>query len=446
MATRWYFKSTTAAQPKPDVRQSTIAITTTHWLSNSYGGGQDWYTPEMYPCDMDASAGSSAVHTLKNITEPGSTHNGWVKSFISPALGAQTISGTIAFVADFLEGSTNQNMMPMIYVYVWKSDDSGSRGNLFGTAAAPIISTLEANTTSGSLQTFTFASYTLSSLAISEGDRIVVEVMFQDQNTKTSAYDHDMYWNGAVSSGSESYVEFSMNIALKPDTKEITKLSDAKFLKVGEITKLSDAKYKKTQETSKLSDARFKKTQELTKLSDARWVKVFEITKLSDARFKKTMEMTKLGDARFKKLMEMTRLSDAKWIRYVEFTKLSDARFLKVGEFTKTSDAQWGVGVTTYEFTKLSDALYKKMQELSRLSDARYLKVQELSRLADARFLKTQAVTKNSDARYLKTQETTRPSDAKFKKTMELTKTSDAWWGTPPVGVTESPPEWLKTT
>jgi hypothetical protein len=100
-------------------------------------------------------------------------------------------------------------MNPHIFIYVWKADDSGLRGTLYAVAT----STLEANTTNGSLQTFTFASYTLSSLAISAGDRIVVELMAYDNNTKTVAYNHIIGLNGAVASGYESYIEFSMDLA-----------------------------------------------------------------------------------------------------------------------------------------------------------------------------------------------------------------------------------------
>ena len=176
----------------------------------------------IYPCELSLVAGTPSATFSKSITEAGAAHNGWVKAFISPPLAAQTISGTIALVADFAEGSTNQNMFPMLYIYVWKADDSGQRGDLFGTAAAPIISTLEANTTLGSLQTFTFASYTLSSLAISAGDRIVLELSFNDNNTKTSAYTHEIGFNGNTSSGYESYIEFSGNLTWNPIPQSVT--------------------------------------------------------------------------------------------------------------------------------------------------------------------------------------------------------------------------------
>jgi hypothetical protein len=158
---------------------------------------------------MSVTPGASNVTIGTSLTETGAAHYAWVKQFVSPALAAQTISGTFSLSCDFNEGNALHNMNPHIFIYVWKADDTGSRGTLYAVAT----STLEADTTNGSLQTFTFASYTLSSLAVSVGDRIVVELMAYDNNTKTSAYNHIIGLNGATSSGYESSITFSTDIA-----------------------------------------------------------------------------------------------------------------------------------------------------------------------------------------------------------------------------------------
>jgi len=206
MATTLYFRNTTAAEPKPNAKQAGTTIT--QWLTSTLGGGQDG-SSTTYPCDMSVTPGASNVTIGTSLTETGAAHYAWVKQFVSPALTAQTISGTFSLSCDFNEGNGLHNMNPHILIYVWKADDSGSRGTLYAAAT----STLEADTTNGSLQTFTFASYTLSSLAVSAGDRIVVELMAYDNNTKTSAYDHIIGLNGATSSGYESSITFSMNLA-----------------------------------------------------------------------------------------------------------------------------------------------------------------------------------------------------------------------------------------
>jgi len=212
MATRLYFRNTTATEPKPNLKQAATSIQTLHWLTSTLGGGQDG-TEAIYPCDMLLAAGASNATITKTITEPGvNPHYGWVKAFISPPLAAQTISGTFSLVADYQEASVTRNLNPRIFIYVWKADDSGKYAtNLY----AETTSTLEANTTIGTLQTFTFASYTLSNLVVSEGDRIVIELMTHDANALTTSAIHGFGLNGAVASGYESYIEFSMDMAWK---------------------------------------------------------------------------------------------------------------------------------------------------------------------------------------------------------------------------------------
>jgi len=205
MATRLYLHPTAASEPKPNVKQSTTSIT--QWLVSTQGGGQD-SASGIYPLEMDTTAGTSYYTVGSSLTEPGSTHYTWVKAWVSPALNAQTISGTFTFVADFAEGNNAQNMMPRIYIYVWKSDDSGIRGTLYANSN----SATEADTSQATLQTF-FNAVSLTSVSAQQGDRIVIEVMTYDNNTKTSAYNHLFNYNGAVGSNYESYIEFSANLS-----------------------------------------------------------------------------------------------------------------------------------------------------------------------------------------------------------------------------------------
>jgi hypothetical protein len=260
---------------------------------------------------MKTTPGASNVTIGTSLTEGGAAHYAWVKQFISPPLTAQTISGTFALVNDFNEGNVLHNMNPHIFIYVWKADDSGSRGTLYAAAS----STLEADTTNGSLQTFTFASYTLSSLAVSAGDRIVVELMAYDNNTKTSAYDHIIGLNGAAASGYESYIEFSMNLAWNVATYTLTKYGDGRIRKTAELSKFGDGRIKKTMEMSKFGAGRVLKGQQFTKLSDGAVITgpaTYSITKYADGRVVKYQTILKTSDGKVKGTVEFTKTSMGK--------------------------------------------------------------------------------------------------------------------------------------
>lgn len=206
-ATRLYMRDTSAAEPKPNIKQAATSINANHWLTSTLGGGQDG-TGTIYPLDMSMTIGTTTSTITKTITEPGSAHYGWDKAFVSPPLAAQTISGTFSLSQDYQEASSTRNMNPHIYIYVWNAADT-FKSALYAAAT----STLEADTTLATQQTFTFASYTLTSTAVSTGDRIVIEMMFYDNNVLTSSSVHGFGFGNEVSTGYASYIEFSMTIA-----------------------------------------------------------------------------------------------------------------------------------------------------------------------------------------------------------------------------------------
>jgi hypothetical protein len=333
MATRFYFRNTTAAEPKPNAKQA--ATTITQWLVSTLGGGQDG-SSTAYPCEMLTAPGASNATIGGSVTETGAAHYAWVKQFISPALAAQTISGTFSLVCDFNESNALHNMNPHIFIYVWKADDSGSRGTLYAVAT----STLEADTTNGSLQTFTFASYTLSSLAISAGDRIVVELMAYDNNTKTVAYSHIVGLNGAAASGYESYIEFSMNIAFPSSVQQIQKSSAGRVKIIPSTTKGAAARIRKVGASSKGAAAAVKKIQSGTKGSSARVRLLGSIPKQSATRVLKKASLTKGAGARVKGISSKQVSSGArvKWIFSLDTT--SGAWVKVIGEKDLPSTAR----------------------------------------------------------------------------------------------------------
>ncbi len=202
MPTNLFLRTLAADGPKPGVKQSSTSIT--HWLPNTNGGGQD-NASTIYPCKMiEYEPGALPTSHIQSYTEPGVAHYGWVKAFVSPRLTAQTISGTFIFNADFMEGSVAQNMFPRLYIYVWKGDNSGVRGVLYANGN----SNIESNTTIGSQQEF--FNLSVSPVNAQDGDVIVVEVMWWDNNTKTVAYDHGFGYNGAVGYSTNLY--FAMTL------------------------------------------------------------------------------------------------------------------------------------------------------------------------------------------------------------------------------------------
>ncbi|MDP2106507.1 MAG: hypothetical protein Q8J76_10985 [Desulfobulbaceae bacterium] len=199
MATNLYFRNTTAAEPKPNVKQSTTPIT--QWVGDSAAA--------ITAKDMLTAIGDTTYHFVNySQTEPGATHYAWFKSWISPPLNAQTISGTLSFIADFIEGAAAHNLMPRIFVYVWKADDSGIRGILYPNTNSAV----EADTSAGTMQTF-FNGVAITPVDCQKGDKIVIEVMSFDNNTRTVTYTHDLLFNGTVASNSYSYIRFSQDLS-----------------------------------------------------------------------------------------------------------------------------------------------------------------------------------------------------------------------------------------
>lgn len=89
---------------------------------------------------------------------------------------AQSISGTFDLCAAFFESNADANMVPHIHVWVSQGDTSTPRGVLL----TDFVDTQEFATTDTGLQ---IPQQTLSSVSAQVGDRIVVEIGYQAQNT-----------------------------------------------------------------------------------------------------------------------------------------------------------------------------------------------------------------------------------------------------------------------
>lgn len=216
-STSFFLRASTASSPKPSIRQSTIAIS--KWIASTLGGGQD-SAGAIYPLDMLTTSGTDENQSIRETSaELGAAYYGWYKAWISPSLIAQTISGTLTANFDWNEGNLAHNTFPRIMVYVWKGDNTGVRGVLYNETNSAI----EADTSDASLQQF-FGAVALSSVDILDGDRIVIEIMGYDNNTKTASYLHAINFDGAYPCGStcrDSIIWFSQNLISKPSTQGI---------------------------------------------------------------------------------------------------------------------------------------------------------------------------------------------------------------------------------
>jgi len=212
MATTLYLLDTAAVEPKPNAKQSPTSIT--QWVASTLGGGQDNGTA-IYTLNMKTTKGPATNSINQSITETGAAHYAWFKAWMSPKLnGDQTIAGTLTVILDTNEGNAAHNMMPRIRVYVWKGDDSGVRGTLYADAN----SATESDATDGSKQTF-FNAVSLTSVAALNGDRIVIEVMAYNNNTKTVAYVHKISFADS-GTASDSYIQFSQDLVFQGELVE----------------------------------------------------------------------------------------------------------------------------------------------------------------------------------------------------------------------------------
>jgi len=151
------------------------------------------YTPTTKRGAWDDSAGttikklglapSGAAATVA-VAETSTTNNydvllgRWVSD---PIVNAKTISGNVSWVIGLKESNAAANMMVHVHVYVTTGDSDTVRGTLL----ADSVGTTELPTTAAGTTEGTKA---VTSTAVSVGDRIVVEVGYQSQNTSATSY------------------------------------------------------------------------------------------------------------------------------------------------------------------------------------------------------------------------------------------------------------------
>jgi hypothetical protein len=111
---------------------------------------------------------------------------------VSGKLGAQTISGTLDVVIGVDESSLLANMCYHLHVYVTQGDSDTPRGTLLSNYVETTANEWPA--TASSAGRALASAQSLSSLAVSAGDRLVVEIGYVAINTSGTSFIGTLYY------------------------------------------------------------------------------------------------------------------------------------------------------------------------------------------------------------------------------------------------------------
>lgn len=152
---------------------------------------------------------------------------------VSGPLSAQTLSGTFDVMIGVGESSSLANFAWHVHIYVTQGDSDTPRGTLLSDYVETTAN--EWPSTAGRLGHALASAQTLSSLGVSAGDRLVVELGYLSLNTDaTSRTGRIGYgsarWNPDMTSGADhslgycSFVTFSMTIGFEADPGRVSQL------------------------------------------------------------------------------------------------------------------------------------------------------------------------------------------------------------------------------
>lgn len=153
-----------------------------------------FYTPATVRGSWSQTASATVQHlgrtkrsntSAQALAETNATNpwNRLLARFVSDRLAAQTISGNLTFTLLARESNATANMTARVYAYVTQGDTDTPRG----TIIAANINSTEFQVDAANHGGIQF-SLPLSSLAVSDGDRIVIEVGYSAANGDTTSY------------------------------------------------------------------------------------------------------------------------------------------------------------------------------------------------------------------------------------------------------------------
>ena len=168
--------------------------------------------------DMTAAKGSAQVSVTGNYNNAGVAKKTFCRIFVGPALAAQTLTGGQANYkvgVAIKESNALMNLVHRTFVYVWRS---GS-----GNVKTIIVPTEHIEHTTAELGCLVTATGAAGDFSILANDRIIVELWWNLNNTKTSAYDATDYYEGATdvidataTSDAAGYFECPQTLDLAP--------------------------------------------------------------------------------------------------------------------------------------------------------------------------------------------------------------------------------------
>ena len=161
--------------------------------------------------------------TSKSVAEKTDTDD-WdvllVKFVSDPLPSNKLITGNVAFCLGLLESSSNANMVAHYHLYVTQGDSNSVRGTLLGNSMG--VTEWSTNSSACGILRSSIAITYVDALA---GDRIVLEVGYQAQNTSSTSYTGQVYYGGTnatdLSKGADGslytgWVEFSDDPWVEP--------------------------------------------------------------------------------------------------------------------------------------------------------------------------------------------------------------------------------------
>jgi hypothetical protein len=181
------------------------------------------YTSEVSRHNLSASKGSSAITAGTTIgpLSGTATHKGVDRMWFTPAVGAQTISGTVSMMLMTREVAGTDNIdRPWMGIYVVRGNSKVATLLALGVQTGAATTEWVANATH---RTCTFANgATLTSTAVQAGDKILVEVGGGNNTAGTSPEFSCKYGenatdatlgDNATTTDRAGWIEFSMTIA-----------------------------------------------------------------------------------------------------------------------------------------------------------------------------------------------------------------------------------------
>jgi len=131
-----------------------------------------------------ASASSSETFTYSGLS--ASDDLLWYQ-FVSPPIAAQTVSGTVKGQVRVAEGASTDDERAQVVIRVLSNDGSTVRGTLLAASAASLSSELSTTLTNRKFPLAAISPATLSSVAASAEDRIVVEIGVRHHGATTTS-------------------------------------------------------------------------------------------------------------------------------------------------------------------------------------------------------------------------------------------------------------------